>query len=281
MSRGRRGLAAAATIGMMLLWAAAARAADKPLWEIGLGAGTLVFNDYRGADTAHAYPTPVPYVTYRGKFLRSDYDGVRGQFLSNRYFEIKLSLDATTPASSHDSDTRRGMPNLQPTCDIGPELDGHLWRSANRRWRVDLDLPIRRAITLTSHPSAIGWQAAPSLDLDVFDIGGHAGWNAGAGVGPWYADGAYDRYYYEVSRAFATAARPVYRPSGGYAGTEAIVSTTRRFPKFWVFVFLRYDTLSGATFAASPLVRSRHYVFGGIGFAWMIAASDRMVSDGH
>ena len=41
MSRGRCGLAA----GLMLLWAAAAPAADKPLWEIGLGAGTLVFND--------------------------------------------------------------------------------------------------------------------------------------------------------------------------------------------------------------------------------------------
>ena len=281
MNRGRCSPGLAATLGLMLLSTIAARAADKPLWEVGLGAGTLVFNDYRGADTAHAYPIPVPYVTYRGKFLRSDYDGLRGQFLSNRYFEIKLSLDATTPASSHGSDTRRGMPNLEPTFDIGPELDGHLWRSANRRWRVDLDLPLRRAITLTSHPSAIGWQAAPSLDLDVLDIDGHEGWRAGAGVGPLYADAAYNRYYYGVAKAFATATRPVYRPNGGYAGTETIVSTTRRFPKFWVFAFLRYDTLSGAAFAASPLMRSRHYVLGGVGFAWMIAASDRMVSDAH
>lgn len=281
MNRGRCSPGLAATLGLMLLSTIAARAADKPLWEVGLGAGTLVFNDYRGADTAHAYPIPVPYVTYRGKFLRSDYDGLRGQFLSNRYFEIKLSLDATTPASSHGSDTRRGMPNLEPTFDIGPELDGHLWRSANRRWRVDLDLPLRRAITLTSHPSAIGWQAAPSLDLDVLDIDGHEGWRAGAGVGPLYADAAYNRYYYGVAKAFATATRPVYRPNGGYAGTETIVSTTRRFPKFWVFAFLRYDTLSGAAFAASPLMRSRHYVFGGVGFAWMIAASDRRVSDAH
>jgi len=75
MNRGRCGLAAA--LGLTLLWAAAARAADKPLWGIGLGAGTLVFNDYRGADTVHAYPIPVPYITYRGKFHRSDYDGVR------------------------------------------------------------------------------------------------------------------------------------------------------------------------------------------------------------
>jgi len=135
---------------------AAVRAADKPLWEIGLGAGTLVFNDYRGADTASAYAIPLPYIAYRGKFFRSNYEGVRGQLGSNRYFELKLSLDATTPASSHDSDARSGMPDLQPTFDIGPELDGHIWRSANRRWRFDVELPIRRAITLTGHPSAIG-----------------------------------------------------------------------------------------------------------------------------
>ncbi len=256
-----------------------AGAADRPLWEIGLGAGTLVFNDYRGADTAHAYPLPVPYIVYRGKFFRSGYHGMRGQFLSNRYVDLKLSLDATTPTSSHESDVRGGMPDLQPTFDIGPELDGHLWRSANRRWQVDLELPIRRAITLTSHPSAIGWQAAPSVDLSVFDIAGRSGWNASAGAGPLYADGAYNRYYYQVAKAFATATRPAYRPGGGYAGTETILSTSRRWPKIWVFAFIRYDTLSGASFAASPLVRSRSYFLGGVGFAWMIAVSDRRVSD--
>jgi len=115
----------------------------------------------------------------------------------------------------------------------------------------------------------------------VFDIAGRAGWNANAGTGPLYADEAYNRYYYGVAKAFATASRPAYRPGGGYAGTETILSTSRRFPRFWVFAFLRYDTLAGATFAASPLVRSRHYFLGGIGFAWIIAVSDRRAFDGN
>lgn len=272
----------ASVVAIILLRAPTpAYAGERPLWEIGLGVGTLTFNDYRGADTTHVYPVPVPYVTYRGKFFRSDYDGVRGQFLSNRYLDLKLSLNATTPVSSRDSDARAGMPDLQPTFEVGPELDAHLWRSANRRWRFDLQLPMRRAITLTSHPSAIGWFAAPCLDLDVFNIAGRAGWNAGAQVGPLYADGAYNRYYYEVAKYFATAARPAYRPGGGYAGTEMLLSTSRRFPKFWVFAFVRYDSLAGATFAASPLVRSRRYFLGGIGFAWMIGASKHWVSDGN
>ncbi|MDE2348586.1 MAG: hypothetical protein KGL92_08785 [Gammaproteobacteria bacterium] len=39
-----------------------ARAAEKPLWEVGFGVGAIAFNDYRGADTSHVYPLPVPYI---------------------------------------------------------------------------------------------------------------------------------------------------------------------------------------------------------------------------
>ena len=30
---------------------------DKPLWEFGLGLGAVIFEDYRGSDTAHARST--------------------------------------------------------------------------------------------------------------------------------------------------------------------------------------------------------------------------------
>ncbi len=254
-----------------------ARAAEKPLWEVGFGVGAIAFNDYRGADTSHVYPLPVPYIIYRGKFLKSDYDGVRGQFLSNRFVDVKLSLNATTPVNSRDSDARAGMPDLQPTFELGPEVDLHLWRSAGNRVRFDLQVPVRRAITLTTRPDGIGWFAAPALDLDFFAVGGHRGWNAGVQAGPLFADRAYDRYYYEIAPDYATAGRPAYRARGGYGGTEVLFSTSRKFPRFWVFAFARYDTLSGASFVDSPLVRSRGYWLGGVGFAWMIGHSDRYV----
>ncbi len=254
-----------------------ARAAEKPLWEIGFGVGSIAFNDYRGADTSHVYPLPVPYVIYRGKFLKSDYDGVRGQFLSNRFVEVKLSLNATTPVNSRDSDARAGMPDLQPTFEVGPEVDVHLWRSADRRVRFDLQVPVRRAITLTTHPDAIGWFAAPALDLDVFSIRGHRGWNAGVQAGPLFADRQYNRHFYEVAPAYAATGRPAYRAPGGYGGVEFLLSTSRKFPRYWVFAFARHDTLSGASFVASPLVRTRAYWLGGVGIAWMIGHSDRTV----
>jgi MipA family protein len=253
------------------------RGAEKPLWELGLGAGTVAFSDYRGADSGHAYPVPVLYAVYRGRFLKADRDGVRGEFFNNRLAEFKISVNATTPVSSRRNDARAGMPYLEPTFEIGPELDVHLWRSADQRLRLDLDLPVRRAIEIKSSPHAVGWFVAPCLDLDVHDIAGHAGWDGAVELGPLFADGDYHRYFYSVAPQYATAARPAYQAVGGYSGAELFASASKRFPTFWVFAFARYDTLVGAVFLPSPLVRRQNYWQGGFGIARIIGKSSRRV----
>src|SRR5579871_2660577 len=106
---------------------AAAYADEKPLWEGGLGIGAVVFNDYRGADTTHVYPLPVPYFIYRGKFLKSDSEGLRGKFFTRPRLEFALSVNGTTPV--RNSSERQGMPDLRPTLELGAALNVHLWRS--------------------------------------------------------------------------------------------------------------------------------------------------------
>jgi outer membrane scaffolding protein for murein synthesis (MipA/OmpV family) len=44
-----------------------------------------------------------------------------------------------------------------------------------------------------------------------------------------------------------------------------------------VGAYIRYDTLQGAAFEDSPLVKQRYYIAGGIGIAWMIGESARSV----
>jgi len=114
------------------LLAPAARADEKPLWEFGLGAGAIAFPDYRGSDEARVYPVPVPYFVYRGPFLKADRDGLRGKLFNREYVELDLSVSATIPVSSEDNAARRGMPDLKPTLELGPSLEVHLWRSADR-----------------------------------------------------------------------------------------------------------------------------------------------------
>jgi outer membrane scaffolding protein for murein synthesis (MipA/OmpV family) len=138
-------------------------------------------------------------------------------------------------------------------------------------------LPLRSAFTVEASPKFIGWTFTPRLALDVADPFKMAGWNAGVLVGPLFADRRYHDYFYSVAHQYATASRPAYQATGGYAGTQFITALSKRYRRYWVGAYVRYDTLSGAAFADSPLVQRNSYWSGGIGIAWMIHTSTQMV----
>ena len=258
-----------------LVWAGGVRAEQKPLWEFGLGAGALVFNDYRGATTTHVYPVPVPYLVYRGTFLKSDHNGVRGQLLDEERVELTLSVNGTTPVLNDSA--RHGMPDLRPTLELGPALTVHLWKSGDARRRLDLRLPARGAFTIEASPRFIGFFLAPHLNLDLAQFRGETGWKLGLLAGPLYAQRRYDEYFYSVAPQYAAPGRPAFAAAGGYAGTQAIIALTRRYPAYWIGTYLRHDTLAGASFADSPLVRRNGYWSFGVGIAWLLARSGRLV----
>jgi outer membrane protein len=256
---------------------AGARAERKPLWEFGMGIGAIGFADYRGADTSHVYPLPVPYLIYRGRIFKADREGLRGLLFNQEFAELNISLNATTPVHSSSSGTRHGMPDLKPTLEAGPSLDLHLWRSSDRRFKFDIRLPLRAALTLESSPRAIGWQFTPRLAVDVADVAGHNGWDLGLLAGPLYAERRYNEYFYSVAPQFSDAQRPTYRAAGGFSGVEALAALSKRYPGFWVGTYVRYGTLSDAVFAPSPLVKRNTYWSAGVGIAWMISKSSHLV----
>jgi outer membrane scaffolding protein for murein synthesis (MipA/OmpV family) len=252
-----------------------AHAKEVPLWEVGLGAGAIAFEDYRGSNTTHAYPLPVPYVVYNGKFLKADRDGVRGTLFNQNWLEINLSFNLTTPVRNDRE--RSGMPDLRSTVEIGPSLDFHLFRSDNRRVKFDLRMPLRYAATVESSPRIIGWTFSPRFNVDLRDPFGLPGWNLGLLAGPLFADHRYHDYFYSVAPQFATLSRPEFQAKGGYAGTQTLAALSKRYPKFWVGAYMRYDTLAGAAFVDSPLVQRKSYWTAGFGFAWMIRKSSQIV----
>ncbi|HEX3914480.1 MAG TPA: MipA/OmpV family protein [Steroidobacteraceae bacterium] len=266
-------LAAALLAGMFC--SASSRAHEAPLWEFGLGAGAIAFQDYRGSNTTHAYPLPVPYIVYNGKFLKADRDGVRGTLFNQDWVEINLSFNLTTPVRNDRE--RSGMPDLRSTVELGPSFDFHLFKSGDRRIKLDLRMPLRAAATVEASPRIIGWTFSPRLNLDLKDPFGLPGWNLGLLAGPLFADRRYHDYYYSVAAQFASASRPEFSAQGGYAGTQTLAALSKRYPKFWVGAYLRYDTLAGAAFVDSPLVQRKSYWTGGFGFAWMIQKSARTV----
>jgi outer membrane scaffolding protein for murein synthesis (MipA/OmpV family) len=256
-------------------FAQCAEAKQEPLYEFGLGVGAIAFYDYRGSDTAHGYPLPLPYLLYNGKFLKANRDGIRGTLFNQDRFELNLSFDATTPVRSDRE--RSGMPDLKSTVELGPAVDLHLMRSDDARLKLDLRMPVRAALTVEASPKIIGWTFTPRLALDVSGPLGFDGWHLGMLTGPLFANRHYNDYFYTVAPAYQTKTRPAYQAAGGYAGTQFITALSKRFPKFWVGAYARYDTLSGATFVESPLVQRKSYMSGGIGISWIISKSSQMV----
>lgn len=254
---------------------ATGRTAEEPLWEVGLGVGVLGYDDYRGANSSHVYPVPVPYVLYNGTFLRTDRDGVHARLFNQDWVELKMSFNATTPVSNDR--TRSGMPELRPTLEAGVSLDFHLWRSGDDRVKWDLRMPLRSAFAIESPPEATGWTFSPAFALDLVDHVGGDAWKWGFLAGPLFANRRYNSYFYSVQAQFATIGRPEYQAPGGYAGTEFLTALSKRFPKYWVGAFMRFDSLSGTAFENSPLVQRDHYWTAGFGIAWPIRTSSQRV----
>lgn len=252
----------------------------RPLWELGAGLSVLHMPDYRGSDVTNVHVLPVPYLVYRGEFLKADQGGLRGLLFTSERLEVNISLNGTLPAIGDDNPARRGMEELRPTGEIGPTADFHLWRSADRKTRVDLRLPVRTAITVEAGPRQIGWLFSPNLIVEMRDPAGLAGWNFSVQGGPYFNDREYNGYFYSVTPAEATPIRPAYDAPGGYSGSQVMVTLTRRFARHWVGGFVRYDALSGAVYEDSPLVETKHAVAGGIALSWIFGKSSRMVEVG-
>lgn len=251
-------------------------AGQLPQWELGVGLVGMSLPDYRGSDEVHSYLLPFPYIIYRLEWLKVDRTGVRSTLFKSERARLNLSLNATPPVHSKNNRAREGMSDLRSMVEFGPSLDMHIWQSSDRRFKFDLRLPVRAAFTVESHPHQAGMIFSPRLNLDVDGIAGKP-WQLGVLAGPIFGTQRNNQYFYEVTESDARPDRPAYNASGGYAGTQFLVALSRRFNKMWFGAYARYDTLHGAVFEDSPLVRRHRYVSAGFAVSWVFEQSSKLV----
>ena len=275
MMRAWRQWAALLSLGGLLVLPAQAEL--KPQWELGVGLAGLNFPLYRGADERRSYLLPVPYVQYRGEILQIDRDRMRGLLFRRGPFELDISVNGTVPVNSNDSVARKGMADLDPTLEIGPSLNVHLYFEERRQTNLDLRLPLRKVIaTNFSRFEQQGWLFHPQLALDFRNVR-QSGWNFGLVGGLIYADQRYHQYIYDVAPQYATATRPAYSAGAGYSGAQVMTTLSKRYDNFWIGGFMKWDDVSGAAFADSPLVKSRQTFAAGLMVSWILFKSDKLV----
>lgn len=239
-------------------------------WELGLGVGAVAGPDYRGSDEYRSFISPIPYVVYRGKVIRSDREGIRGNFLRTDKYEFTLSATAAITPDSDKSELREGMPELGSTVEFGPSFNINLTgQDFSRGWQ--LHIPWRAVFAIDADESGyIGSVFQPQLvyrtKLDDWTFSYRAGIS--------YASDDYHDYYYSVNEKYVTESRSYFEASGGYSGWNNLVALGRSFDhkgiKTRLSFFIRYDNISGTDFNKSSLVKTNDVYRGGIAFIWVI-----------
>lgn len=248
-------------------------AEEPPLWELGIGAGGLGFSAYRGADELAYLASPVPYLIYRGPLLRVGQDGARLRWTLTPSLRVSLSAAGSLPVDSDEVKAREGMDDLDPTGEIGPQLQYFIFRSAATS--VSLRWPVRAVIAVGDGIEPIGWLTRPRLQIGYHPDGGEDAWRLNGSIGPIWATGRYHDYFYAVSPAEARPGRPAYDASGGYSGLRLGASLYRQIGPWRLGGFMDWDYLGGTAFEDSPLVETEQSWLFGLAVSYRLWQSSR------
>ena len=239
-------------------------------WEFGLGVGAVSGPDYRGSDEYRNFVSPIPYVVYRGKIIRSDREGVRGNFLRTDLYEFTFSASASITPDADQNELREGMPELGSTLEVGPSFNINLsGKDFSQGWH--LETPWRAVFAIGADESGyIGSIIQPQL-VYRNKLGD---WTFGYRAGVMFASDTYHDYYYNVEQRYATDTRAYFNADGGYSGWNNQLVLSRSFNyngiKTRLALFFRYDNISGTDFSKSSLVVTNDSYRGGFAFIWVI-----------
>jgi len=216
--------------GLLLLVACALSCAARaqptePKWEFGMGATGFRIPDYRGSDQNRYYLLPIPYFVYRGDKVRVDRQGPRAKVFESPRLELDFSAVITPPVDSSKNHAREGMPDLDPTVELGPQINFIVARDLVKDWRFDLRLPVRAVVaTDIKHSRGAGYTVFPHAYYSGHPELFGASWNLGMTAGLLFGSRDYHNYFYTVAPQFATAER---RPTTRRAAIPARWSRAR------------------------------------------------------
>jgi outer membrane protein len=257
-----------------------AHAEHLPLWEMGVGVGSLHTPHYRGSESEADVVLPFPYIVYRGTFLKIDReDGIRGKLFANDGVRVDLSLAGNVPVPDTDEGARSGMDALDPLVEVGAELIIDLWSARERDHGFSFNVPLRLVYSVGDPLLEFqGVTLSPYLNYKIRQEDQGVLWRYSASVGPVFANSRYHDYFYQVNPEFVTSEREEYHADSGYGGSRITLSVRRHTQEFMIGAFARYDNLDGAVFEDSPLVETGDYFIFGVVFGWILGSSDETVA---
>jgi len=250
----------------------------RPLWEAGIGGFAGSVPDYPAAGQNTFRALALPYLIYRGDFLRvggeENRGAISGRFVKNDRFELDVSLSAAFPVDSSSNSARRDMPDLDFLFGIGPQFIFKLVNEPGHR-RLNFNLQARSIYSTDfSSINHRGYVLNPEfkytqehvtdLDLKVF-----------TSAGPIFATEKLMDYFYEVDDQYVTPSRQAYDADAGYLGSNITLGVSKRFNnRFRLILGTRLGLHHGATNDDSPLFREKLNLGVFTAFTWSFKQSE-------
>ena len=270
------------SLAMGLFADAGAYAADSagnelPLWELGIGVAAFHQPNYPGSDVRTTTAFPFPYIIYRGEWFRID-RSLQGILYETNRIKVDFSAGATSLVESDESDARSGMPDLDPTFEVGPAVS-LLLTDPDRSDNVWARVAVRTAYSVDTDEwnfDQQGWTLDSKLRYQR-PLAGKA-LQLSAEIGASFADENYTGYFYNVPEAYATPTRPAYNSDSGYTGARLGLGLSGVSGQWRWSAYGAYLNYAGSAFADSPLLDSEHDFTLGASIAWMFWKSERTVA---
>ncbi len=242
----------------------------KPFYEIGVAAAHGVLSDYPASNEYRSRTIALPYLVYRGNFLKSDNrDGTRLQILKDHNSDLDFSFGGSLPTENNKNQARLGMPNLDWTIEVGPRFIYYFYRDSEFG-QVKLGLPLRLSFaTDFSHTKLIGTTLAPELTFDRYHFLTYNLNLYGAVTLNYLSEGIAD-YFFQVEPSQTTNIRNSYDAKPGLLSLDYSVGFKYDWESYFLAAGVRYSDFSISSNKTSYLHRTDiniSYVFA-LGFTF-------------
>lgn len=250
--------------------------AAVPLWELGAVGLAARQQAYPGASVQVNGALLLPYLIYRGEYLRADRGGAGLRAVRTPTFEVDIGVAGSFGSSSEEIAVRRGMPDIGTLVQFGPRLKWNIGSGPGHgRWRAEF--PLRGVLDLEHQLAHRGMAFEPEL---IFERRSNNGWSYSTSIGAVWGDRRLADTFYAVAPDQALAGRPAYRAEGGLITWRLAASFSRKLSPDWrLFGFARADSVAGAANEASPLVQQTTGTSIGLGVTYTWKTSDRPAAD--
>lgn len=254
----------------------AQESAALPLWEIGAVGVAVSQQAYPGASGRVNRGLALPFLIYRGEFLRADRGGAGIRTLKTPTFEVDVGVAGSFGASSDDIAARRGMPDLGTLVEFGPRLKWHLGEGPGKG-RFRAEFPLRGVFDLNDRLAHKGMAFEPEL---IFERRAEGGWSYSTSIGAVWGNKRLADTFYGVAPVYATPGRTAYVADSGLIAWRLSASLSRQLsPDLRLFGFARADSIAGAANVSSPLVQQKTGASVGLGLTYTWKQSESRAAD--